>query len=77
MGPGPLCLRTGSPPPGTQDGVACVGQKQAVPAPEMGLYGKGKVSRPGEGADWGGEAVVLGGAGATSRVWGEGGPEPT
>lgn len=37
MGPGPLCLRTGSPPPGTQDGVGFVGQNQAVSALKMGL----------------------------------------
>jgi len=62
MGPGPLCLRTGSPPPGTQDGGLWWRQKQAVSAPQISYEERARCPRPGEGAvmGWqqGREAVV-------------------
>lgn len=42
MGPGPLCLRTGSPPPGTQDGGGFCGSDSSSVCSQNGVVRKGE-----------------------------------
>lgn len=82
MGPGPLCLRTGSPPPGTQDGGGLCGAEANSVCSQDGIVRKGKGVQA-----WGGgcpgvavglascpwevkQECVWRGARATDRVWG-------
>lgn len=63
MGPGPLCLRTGSPPRGTQGGRGlCGGRNKQCLLPKWDYEERARCPRPGEGAveGWqqGREAVV-------------------
>lgn len=51
MGPGPLCLRTGSPPPGTQDGGGfCGGRSKQCLLPSWDYEKRVRCPKPGEGA---------------------------